>query len=80
MNAQMFLCVTASSWQKDLLLEMCCFSVWVQTGDQAHREEPAVFSVRLQRGSRTKKQDFDRCPGQLGVPGLDGSMSESKRN
>lgn len=45
MNAQMFLCVTASSWQKDLLLEMWCFSVWVQTGDQAHREKPAVFSV-----------------------------------
>lgn len=40
MNAQMFLCVTASSWQKDLLLHMWCFSVWVQTEDQVHEEKP----------------------------------------
>lgn len=57
-NAQMFLCVTASSWQKDLQLETCWFffvvlvwffAVWVQTEDQEHREIPAVCKVGVEQ-------------------------------
>lgn len=70
MNAQMFLCAAASSWQRDLLLEMCWFSVWVQTEFQEHQEKAAVFSVWLQIGCRPSNQDLDQCPGQRGFSGM----------
>lgn len=55
MNAQMFLCVTASSWQKDLLLEMWCFAVWVQREDQEHREKARCFQRAAANRGQNKK-------------------------
>lgn len=73
MNAQMFLCVTASSWQKDLLLHMWCFSVWVQTEHQVHEEKP-------KEGAEQRTNTLTSVQANGGFLEWDGSISESKGN